>query len=138
MAMMSAMHPDTASFLPSDRHRIHGPFTGADIRTANELLHSKSGIHPDVPHDPTCGDYSGLHHRGMGRVMKLGLIFRPSHIDTFAHSERLGWIRVRCNKRGGGCEYPRVTTGPFNAEIEASAAMRYKARTMIEFAEGEV
>ena len=70
--------------------------------------------------------------------MRLGLIFRPNHIDTYAHSDRLGWIRIRCNKQGGGCGYPTFTDGPFNAEIEASAAMNYKARIVIEFAEGEV
>jgi hypothetical protein len=70
--------------------------------------------------------------------MKLGLIFRGDHIDTFAYSDRLGWIRVKCNKQGGGCEYPTFTDGPFNIEIEASTAMKYKVKGMLEQAEGEL
>ena len=70
--------------------------------------------------------------------MKVRLIYRPGHIDTYAYSERLGWVRVRCNKHGGGCQYPKIATGPFNAEIEANATMRYVVKGILEQAEGEL
>ena len=92
----------------------------------------------NVPYDLLHSDHTDVHCTDVGRAMKLGLIFRDAHIDTFAYSERLGWIRVRCNKRGGGCEYPTFTDGPFNAEVEASAAMRYMVKGVIEQAEGEL
>ena len=97
-----------------------------------------SGMCPNVHYAPPRSDRSGIHCTDVGRVMRLGLIFRGDHIDTYAHSERLGWIRVRCNKQGGGCRYPGVVTGPFNAEIEASTTMRYVVKGMIEQAEGEL
>lgn len=84
-----------------------------------------------------CDDLHSIHYRD-AEDMKLRLVYRPSHIDTFAYSERLGWIRVRCNKCGGGCTYPTFTDGPFNTEIEANAAMRYVVKGIIEQAEGEL